>query len=57
MIIEINHCELNRLLSTAFTMGIAKTVCIHDFQVKHKNLVLLIEKHRNMRMQINNAKN
>ena len=39
MRIEINHDNPNHSLSTIFLIGIAKTVCIHEFLVKNKNLV------------------
>ena len=39
MRIEINCDNLNNLLSTVSTGGIAKTLGMHDFIVKNKNLV------------------
>ena len=41
MRIEINYDNPNHSLSTIFTMGIAKTVCIHNFLVKNENLMQL----------------
>ena len=37
MRIEINHDNPNCLFCAIFAAGIAKTVCIHNFQVKNKN--------------------
>ena len=39
MRIEINYDNLNFLLSTNFATDIKKTLCVHNFLVKNKNLV------------------
>ena len=39
MRIEINYDNLKHLLSKIFPADIGKTLCIHNFAIKNKNLM------------------